>query len=248
MLKNQYENAVLLLAVFICGAIVMIFEVLASRILGPYLGTLFYTWTSNIGVIMASLSLGYYVGGKLADRKADLDSLSLIILFSALTLFLTVLIKPAVLEMVRLVNWGIELESLTAASLLFILPSFFLAMITPFSVRIKLASVSNSARTVGELYALSTLGSICGTFLAGFLLIPFLGTALLLHLLIIVLVALKGRDMFAEKAADFSGLSEDLAKMLGRQIDISRVPGFLDNPLILTDDYAPVEYFKYKGL
>lgn len=166
----------------------MIFELLASRILGPYLGTSFYTWTSIIGVIMASLSAGYAIGGKLADRKADLEALSSIILWSAISLCLTVLIQQVVLNFVGSAKWSIEIRSVLAAGLLFALPSFCLAMITPFSVKIQLSGSKHTASTVGSLYALSTLGSIFGTFLAGFLLIPYFGSALLVNILIVVLL------------------------------------------------------------
>jgi spermidine synthase len=244
MIKNKYQNMVLLTAVFVCGAVVMIFEVLASRVLGPYLGTSFYTWTSIIGVIMASLSLGYYLGGKWADRKADLDRLSLIIFLSALTLLLTVFIKPLVLEMVRLVNWGIELESLVAASMLFILPSFFLAMITPFSVKIKLASLNSSARTVGALYSLSTLGSIVGTFLAGFVLIPFLGTALLLNILILVLTGVS--LLVSVKKYQLFKVVLILATGLLMFMDVSGAAAMtLNDPLVLETRYNTVWIYDY---
>ncbi len=187
---TKQNSSKLYFAVFVCGAVVMIFELLASRILGPYLGTSFYTWTSIIGVIMASLSAGYAVGGKLADRKANLESLSSIILWSALSLCLTVLIQPTVLNLIGAAKWGIEIRSVLAATLLFALPSFCLAMITPYSVKIQLSGLKHSASTVGSLYALSTLGSIFGTFLAGFLLIPYFGSGLLVNILIIVLLVI----------------------------------------------------------
>lgn len=72
---------ILEIAVFICGAVVMIFELVGSRVLGPYFGTSIFVWTSLIGIILGSLSLGYYLGGKVADKTPSLNNLSLIIFY-----------------------------------------------------------------------------------------------------------------------------------------------------------------------
>jgi spermidine synthase len=244
MTKTKNQNFTLLFAVFTCGAVVMIFEVLASRVLGPYLGTSFYTWTSIIGVIMASLSLGYYFGGKLADKKATLESLSLIIFLSAVSLLVTSLISPLVLGLISYVKWGIEVESLLSASLLFALPSICLAMITPFSVRIKLNSLNNSASTVGNLYALSTLGSIFGTFLAGFFLIPFFGTALLMNLLIVVLVAVS--LIVSLKKHKVLKTALVMASFCMIYLNASRVSAMTQtDPVIVDTEYNTIWVYKY---
>jgi len=72
---------ILEITVFICGAVVMIFELVGSRILGPYFGTSIFIWTSLIGIILGSLSLGYYLGGKIADKEPNLNNLSLIVFY-----------------------------------------------------------------------------------------------------------------------------------------------------------------------
>lgn len=245
MSKKKNESFSLLFAVFVCGAVVMIFEVLASRVLGPYLGTSFYTWTSIIGVIMASLSLGYYFGGKLADKKANLESLSLIIFLSALSLLFTSLISAPVLGLIGFVKWGIEVESLLAASLLFALPSICLAMITPFSVRIKLNSLNNSASTVGNLYALSTLGSIFGTFLAGFLLIPFFGTSLLMNLLIVVLVAVS--LVVSLKKHKVAKTVLVMASFSMIYVNANKVSAMtVSDPVVVDTEYNTVWLYEYK--
>ena len=84
---------ILEITVFICGAVVMIFELVGSRILGPYFGTSIFIWTSLIGIILGSLSLGYYLGGKIADKEPNLNNLSLIVFLSSISILLTFIIK-----------------------------------------------------------------------------------------------------------------------------------------------------------
>lgn len=91
ILKN-FEKFKLEIAVFVCGAIVMVFELVGSRIVAPYLGTSIYVWTSIIGVILGSLSAGYYLGGKMADKNANFSEFSKIIFYAAGALVFNVLI------------------------------------------------------------------------------------------------------------------------------------------------------------
>ncbi len=92
------KKYILELAVFICGAVVMIFELVGSRILAPYFGNSIFVWTSLIGIILGSLSLGYYLGGKLADKKTDYKIFSLIIFCAAVFIALSALLKSLILE------------------------------------------------------------------------------------------------------------------------------------------------------
>ncbi len=156
--------------VFVCGACVMILELVGARLLAPYLGTSIYVWASLIGVVLGALSLGYWLGGRLADRKPEYMYLATIILISAIYIGLIPLFKDAVLILSAL--GGIKAGSVVAASFLFIVPSVLLGMISPYALRLKIKSLKTSGNTAGNLYALSTLGSISGTFLAGFYLIP----------------------------------------------------------------------------
>src|SRR5215203_266420 len=138
MIASQKTHGISLDAVvFVCGAVVMIFEITGSRVLAPYIGTSTYIWTSLIGVILGALSLGYWLGGRMADRVPKAEVLAALILFA-----------PA----------GIAL-----------------GFVTPYAVKLRMGSLGEAGRTVGRLYALSTVGSIAGTFLAGFVFIPFLG-------------------------------------------------------------------------
>lgn len=174
--------------VFLAGACVMILELTGSRLLAPYLGTSIYVWTSLIGVILGCLSLGYWLGGRLADRHPRPSVLAVVLLVSALWMgFLSVAADRAIivtLERVEDLRLGATLVSL----LLFGVPSVLLAMVSPYAARLKMVSVSHSGTTVGSLYALSTLGSILGTFLAGFVLVAYFSNPAILRLLFGALV------------------------------------------------------------
>lgn len=187
----NFSKYFLEITVFICGAVVMIFELVGSRILGPYFGTSIFVWTSLIGIILGSLSFGYYLGGKMADKKANINILSLIILLSAIFIFLTFIIKnnlllylQTYLEKINVANIDLILGSL----ILFVPASVLLGMVSPYAAKLKLNSLATSGSTIGNLYALSTMGSIFGTFLSGFYLIPHFGTNKLLIILSVTLV------------------------------------------------------------
>jgi len=176
--------------VFFCGGVVMIYEITGSRVLGPFLGNSIFVWTSLIGIILASLSLGYYLGGRISDKRPTIKGLGIIILMAALLIFITTLGKDIFLTRLAGIIPGIKIQSVIASLLLFGPASIFLGMVSPYAVRLKLKDISTSGRTVGNLYAISTLGSIVGTFSAGFMLIPWLGTDNLLFFLSIILAIL----------------------------------------------------------
>jgi len=185
MKKIQYS---LELAVFICGAVVMIFELVWSRVLGPYFGTSIFIWTSLIGIILGSLSLWYYLWGKLSDKKADYKGLSQIIFIAALFIGFTIIIKDNLLDFLITNSLWIRSASIIASIILFSPTSIALGMVSPYAAKIKIQKIENSGTTIGNLYALSTLWSIVGTFLSGFFLIPHFGTNKLLIILSITLI------------------------------------------------------------
>src|SRR5215204_3890271 len=98
MLNKFREFFLLEIVVFTSGALVMIYEIIGSRILAPYIGTSTYTWTSLIGVILGSLSLGYWLGGKTADRKPDLKILASVIFLAGGAVAATILFKDIFLS------------------------------------------------------------------------------------------------------------------------------------------------------
>lgn len=182
------KRGLLEIAVFLCGAIVMIYEIVGSRVVAPHFGTSLYVWTSLIGVILASLSAGYWLGGRLADRRPRFSTLSWIILFSAILIGLTTLVKDHVLYFLGSAFEGMMTRTLLGTIVLFAPASILLGMVSPYAVRLRVRAVTTSGATVGRLYAISTIGSIAGTFLAGFVLIPALGTTSILYVIAIILI------------------------------------------------------------
>lgn len=168
----------------------MIYEIIGSRILSPYIGTSTYVWTSLIGIILAALSLGYWLGGRIADKKPDLKYLASIIFAAGGLVSLTILLQDFVLTAVAAAPIGLEFKSVAAAVLLFAPASVLLGFVTPYAVKLKIVSLADSGKTVGRLYALSTVGSIVGTFAAGFFLIPFVGSTKTLYLIAAALFGL----------------------------------------------------------
>jgi spermidine synthase len=187
---SKFSGFALEITVFICGALVMIYEIIGSRILSPYIGTSTYVWTSLIGTILAALSLGYWLGGKIADKRPDLKYLASVIFAAGGLVSLTILFQDFVLTAVAAAPLGLEFKSVAAALLLFAPASVLLGFITPYAVKLKIVSLAESGKTVGRLYALSTVGSIVGTFAAGFFLIPFVGSTKTLYLIAAALFAL----------------------------------------------------------
>lgn len=169
--------------VFISGAVVMMMELTGTRILSPYLGASTFIWTSLIGIILGSLSYGYYLGGKLADKGANPKTLANILLLASLTIVVTAASNEIILTGIEKTFSDIRVASVFASILLFTPASIFLGMVSPYAIKLKIDSLSTSGRTVGNLYAISTVGSIFGTFLAGFFLISYLGSVELLLVL-----------------------------------------------------------------
>ena len=184
----KYKNFILEITVFVCGALVMIYEIIGSRLLSPYLGASTYVWTSLIGVILGALSLGYWLGGKLADKKPDVKILASVIFLAGGLVALTILLKDLILAFIAESSAILEIKSLIAAILLFAPASILLGFVTPYAVKLKISSLEDTGKTVGRLYALSTVGSILGTFSAGFFLIPFVGSEKTLYLIGAILI------------------------------------------------------------
>ena len=159
-----------------------------SRILAPYLGTSILVWTSLIGIILGCLSLGYWWGGKLADERPTYRALSVIILLSAFFIASIAFSKSFILGFLQHRAWSIQLGSSLATLILFAPPSILLGMVSPYAVRLKMEDLQKSGSTVGSLYAVSTMGSIFGTFFAGFFLIGFFGSTNILIIMSVVLV------------------------------------------------------------
>ena len=172
----------------------LVIELVAGRVLAPYVGVSLYTWTSIIGVVLAGISGGAYAGGKLADRRPADTTLGWLLLASGIA---SILIAPATSFLASdeglLTSLGIATSLLQRVVLLsfvlFFLPAFFLGMISPVAVKLAVRDVETAGSVVGKIYALSTLGSIAGTFVTGFYLVARFGTRTTLVGVGVVLIA-----------------------------------------------------------
>ncbi|HIH22495.1 TPA: hypothetical protein HA238_02100 [Candidatus Micrarchaeota archaeon] len=173
---------------FISGACIMVLEILGSRIVAPYIGTSLYVWTSLIGVIMFALAIGYYFGGRIADKHRNVDHLSAIFLISALFVIAIPLLSPFMMD------FGMKLDpklgSIVAALVLFFMPAALMGMVSPYIIRLTTERVEAVGSSSGKIFAISTAGSILGTFLAGFILIPLFGTKAIIYGIGVVLFLL----------------------------------------------------------
>lgn len=175
------------LVVFICGAVVMILELAGSRILAPYFGSSIIVWTGLIGVLLGALSVGYWWGGRLADRKPEYKVLSAIIGAAGFFTAAVALSKSLVLDYLQHYSGHPHLPATFATLILFAPPGMLLGMVSPFAVRLKLKDLNASGRIAGMLYAISSAGSIFGTFVGGFFLIGYVGSTNILFILAIIL-------------------------------------------------------------
>lgn len=177
----------------------MIFELVGSRVIAPYVGTTIYAWTSLIGVILASLSLGYYFGGYLADKRPSIKPMILMIVFSAAAIAFSAFTKETFSMFIAQSSFSLEVKCIIISLILFAPASFLLGTISPYAVKLRMNDLNRSGRTAGNLYALSTSGSILGTFLAGFYVIPSFGSTDSLLILSIVLLLLAFLLLASEK-------------------------------------------------
>jgi len=170
------------------GAVVMMLELVGARMVAPYFGTSIYVWTAMIGVILGSLSVGYWYGGKLADKAANDKGLAFIVSMAALLIGLSVITQHDLLAFIAGMHADVRLQAVMAALLLLAPASCLLGVVSPYVVKLKLSSLSQAGRSVGQLYAAGTAGSIIGTFATGYWLISWFGNYTLGLLLVLLLL------------------------------------------------------------
>ena len=176
--------------VFVASACVMIIELVAGRIVSQHLGQSLYTWTTIIGVVLAGISIGNYIGGRLADRFDPGRTLSLMFILSSV-FALTV---PGMNHLMGEWRWMWEqswpVRIVIHILLTFIVPSTVLGTISPLVAKMALTKSTHTGRTIGDVYAMGAAGSIVGTFLAGFYLVAALGTIAIMLVVSAVLAVL----------------------------------------------------------
>ena len=166
--------------VFISGMTTLAIELSASRLIGSVFGKSNLVWASIIGLILIYLAMGYFLGGRWADRSPQPRTMYLILAWGAFTAGLAPLIARPVLRLAAeafdQLELGVLFGSFSAVLVLFIIPVTLLGTISPFAIRIAMTNPQQAGRVSGEIYAISTLGSFIGTFLPVLVFIPLVGT------------------------------------------------------------------------
>src|SRR6266567_3759619 len=177
---HTWQGWLLIVLVFVAGACSLAVELSASRLLAPYFGTSLFVWANLIGLILLYLTVGYYVGGRLADRYPRPIVLYSLTTSAALLIGLIPVIARPILSwsLTSFATYSISVfyGSLVSVILLFAIPMILLGCVSPFAIRLRIEQLGKSGRTAGQLYAISTAGSILGTFLPVLWLIPTIGT------------------------------------------------------------------------
>src|SRR5712692_9903282 len=174
------QGWLLILVVFVAGSCSLAVELSASRLLAPYFGTSLFVWSNLIGLILLYLTIGYYLGGRLADRYPRPGVLYTLTTVAAFLIGVIPFLSRPILgwSLSSFASYSISVfyGSLVSVILLFAIPMILLGCVSPFAIRLRIEQIGKSGRTAGQLYALSTAGSILGTFLPVLWLIPAIGT------------------------------------------------------------------------
>src|SRR3972149_218028 len=183
-MRKEVIKAVIV--VFIASFCTMVIELVAGRIMAPYVGVSLYTWTSIIGVVLAVIIIGAYVGGILADLFPTPRTLGWLLFISGIAALSISPLTGAI------AHWplqtGLMVRILVVTAVIFFLPSCLLGMISPVVVRLSLDRLERSGNVVGKIYAFSTLGSILGTVATGFFLVSWMGARNILLLMAAILI------------------------------------------------------------
>jgi predicted membrane-bound spermidine synthase len=170
----------LYLVVFCVGVSTLGAEIAAARLLAPFFGDSTIVWANTIATVLVALSIGYWVGGTIADRRPTMEALSRWVLIGAGLVALIPLVAQPFLsisvEAFDNIEVGAAAGSLVGVLALVAVPVLVLGAVAPWAIRLRVTSTDDAGKTAGRLYALSTLGSLVGTFAASLLLIPLIGT------------------------------------------------------------------------
>lgn len=174
------RDPLLLLLVFCSGATVMSTEMGATRLLAPYFGTSLLIWAALIGLVLLYLTIGYTLGGRLADRFPTHRALYKVTAWAGFSIVLVPILSQPVLELSARgfaeISRSIFLSSLFSILLLFAVPLTLLGTVSPWAIRLRVRDVAHAGNAAGSLYALSTVGSLLGTFIPVLFLQPRIGT------------------------------------------------------------------------
>lgn len=187
------------LLVFFSSSCIMALELVAGRLIAQYVGNSLYTWTSIIGVVLAGITIGNGLGGKLADRRAPAAYLGWLFLAASFVCFLTLPINHllGLVPGTERFSWPVRI--FTRVFLAFFLPPLLLGMISPGATKIAVERAKALGAAIGSVYAWGAAGSIAGTFATGFFLVEFFGSRSVV-LLVALALALGGLVLGPKRA------------------------------------------------
>src|SRR5207253_4918754 len=257
--KGSLQGWLLILLVFVAGACSLAVELSASRLLAPYFGTSLFVWANLIGLILLYLTIGYYIGGRVADRYPRPAVLYLLTICASILIGLIPFISRPILlwSLTSFATFSISIfyGSLVSVILLFAVPMILLGCVSPFAIRLSVEQVIRSGRTAGQLYAISTAGSIFGTFLPVLWLIPTIGTyrtfiVFAISLLLVSIVGLIVTRLASSPPRPGKSLLPILLlipmslTMLGTQGPIKPPGGTNGGGVLLTERESPYNYIQ----
>jgi MFS family permease len=161
---------------FLGNGALLVLELVAGRILAPTVGVSLYTWTAVIGVVLAGISLGSWLGGKIADWRPARSILSLQFLLCALASALILVFDSNLDSVAASFSWPTIWQVLWLSTIVFFLPSLLIGTVTPMIIKLALHSLEETGHVVGRIRAAAELGAILGVFLTGFVLVEAFGT------------------------------------------------------------------------
>ncbi|MFA6003809.1 MAG: fused MFS/spermidine synthase [Elusimicrobiota bacterium] len=196
-MKSPYQNnkaldpaqsRYVMASLFITGASTLILEIVGTRVISPYYGSSLYCWSALITVTLVALAAGYNLGGRAADRGASLTQFARLLCLGAAAVALVPLLRSPVLRLAS--SLGIQVGALASATVLIAPALVLLSMLGPISIRLTALGLDTVGRRAGDVYAVSTLGSVLGAVAAGFVLIPNLTISQVFYGVAVLLLAL----------------------------------------------------------
>ncbi len=221
------NKVVLYPVVFICGGAVLAIEILGTRIIGPYYGVSIFLWSALISVTLIALSAGYVIGGRIADRKKNPGFLALIIAAAGIITMLIPVFRNSVISITE--SMGLRVSVLITSFILFFPPLTFLGMVSPFAVKLRTHSLDVVGTRTGDLYAVSTIGSVLAALSTGYILIPNVGVIKLTISIGIILI-LTSTFLFASGKNKTSGIVSTLVIIIIAIVSFNFLPSEKADP------------------
>jgi tetratricopeptide (TPR) repeat protein len=255
MRKNKSFPSILIpgATVFFSSACIMVLELVAGRLIARHLGSSLYTWTSVIGIVLAGITVGNYMGGRIADRFPARKTLAVLLGISSVACVVIVILNNLIGEWIWLWKLSWPAHVLTHVFLVFMLPSTLLGTISPVVAKMALDKGLPTGRTVGDIYAFGAAGSIAGTFLAGFYLIAAMGTIAIIWtvgaalLLMAILYWARLRTLYLWAVIFFALMTMAMtparwAESTGSSLALREKP----NPTVLYEDESQYSYISVR--